>query len=95
MYYLLSAPFAAHVVKASGLAAGKGVVVAKNNEEACAAVDEILTDKKFGDAGETVVIEELLFGEEVSVNIFDLICFSIFDHFFSFTGISILRWYYG
>lgn len=68
------------MVKASGLAAGKGVVVAKNDEEACAAVDEILTDKKFGDAGETVVIEELLFGEEVSVNIFDLICFSIVNH---------------
>lgn len=55
------------MVKASGLAAGKGVVVAKNQKEACDAVDEILTDKKFGEAGETVVIEELLDGEEVSV----------------------------
>lgn len=45
-------------------------MVAKNEREACDAVDEILTDKKFGDAGETVVIEELLFGEEVSVYIY-------------------------
>lgn len=55
------------VVKAAGLAAGKGVVVAANAEEACQAVDEILGSKKYGSAGETLVIEELLSGEEVSV----------------------------
>lgn len=55
------------MVKASGLAAGKGVVVAATKEEACQAVDEILGDNKFGRAGETVVIEEKLSGEEVSV----------------------------
>ncbi|KAJ8923320.1 hypothetical protein NQ315_001878 [Exocentrus adspersus] len=65
--FICNAPFPALVVKASGLAAGKGVVVASNTSEACGAVDEILTDKKFGTAGETVVIEELLDGEEVSV----------------------------
>lgn len=65
--FVKTAPFKALVVKASGLAAGKGVVVAKNAEEACQAIDEILTDKKFGSAGETVVIEELLEGEEVSM----------------------------
>lgn len=56
-------------MKASGLAAGKGVVVASTKEEACQAVDDILTNAKYGDAGETVVIEELLEGDEVSVSI--------------------------
>ncbi|XP_068633757.1 trifunctional purine biosynthetic protein adenosine-3 isoform X1 [Battus philenor] len=65
--YIKSAPFPALVVKASGLAAGKGVVVASNKEEACQAVDEILTDAKYGSAGQTVVVEELLEGDEVSV----------------------------
>lgn len=52
---------------ASGLAAGKGVIVAENKEDACKAVDEILGDRKFGEAGDVVVIEEKLTGEEVSV----------------------------
>ncbi|RVE50468.1 hypothetical protein evm_004893 [Chilo suppressalis] len=65
--YINTAPFPALVVKASGLAAGKGVVVAASKEEACEAVDEMLTDSKFGAAGQVVVIEELLDGEEVSV----------------------------
>lgn len=55
------------VIKASGLAAGKGVVVAENKIEACKAVDEMLIDKKFGDSSSTIVVEELLEGEEVSV----------------------------
>lgn len=65
--FINNAPYPALVVKASGLAAGKGVIVASNKLEACQAVDDILTDKKFGQAGNTVVIEELLTGEEVSV----------------------------
>ena len=61
-------------MKASGLAAGKGVVVATNQEEACQAVRCILGEKKFGKAGETVVVEELLQGEEVSVSVEGICC---------------------
>ncbi|KAF3857105.1 hypothetical protein F7725_008964 [Dissostichus mawsoni] len=50
----------------TGLAAGKGVIVASNKEEACQAVMDIIKDRAFGSAGETVVVEELLEGEEVS-----------------------------
>ncbi|XP_036896471.1 trifunctional purine biosynthetic protein adenosine-3 [Sturnira hondurensis] len=64
--FIRSADFPALVVKASGLAAGKGVTVASSREEACRAVQQIMQDKTFGAAGETVVIEELLEGEEVS-----------------------------
>ena len=54
------------VVKADGLAAGKGVVVAKTTAEALEAVDDMMVKKIFGPAGETVVIEDTLVGEEVS-----------------------------
>ncbi|MDO8446200.1 MAG: phosphoribosylamine--glycine ligase [Deltaproteobacteria bacterium] len=54
------------VVKASGLAAGKGVIVASTLEEAIDAVNMIMGDKAFGAAGDEVVIEEFLEGEEVS-----------------------------
>lgn len=54
------------VVKADGLAAGKGVVVAMNSAEAHAAIDMMLTDNRMGDAGARVVIEEFLEGEEAS-----------------------------
>ena len=54
------------VVKADGLAAGKGVVVAKTVAEALEAVDDMMIKKVFGTAGETVVIEDTLVGEEVS-----------------------------
>lgn len=55
------------VVKASGLAAGKGVIVALTLEEAVDAVNMIMGDKAFGSAGDEVVIEEFLEGEEVSL----------------------------
>ncbi len=54
------------VVKADGLAAGKGVIVAQNFEEADEAIESILSDKQFGSAGEHIVIEECLIGEELS-----------------------------
>jgi len=54
------------VVKADGLAAGKGVFVAETVEEALKALDIIMTDKTFGTAGDRVVIEECLRGEEAS-----------------------------
>ncbi len=54
------------VVKADGLAAGKGVVVAQTEDEAIAAVTDMLSGNAFGDAGHRVVIEEFLVGEEAS-----------------------------
>ncbi|CAE6719605.1 Phosphoribosylamine--glycine ligase [Paraburkholderia domus] len=62
----LDAKGAPIVIKADGLAAGKGVVVAQTLEEAHAAVDMMLSDNKLGDAGARVVIEEFLVGEEAS-----------------------------
>ena len=55
------------VVKADGLALGKGVVVASSVEEAETAVREMMEDKKFGESGSTVVIEECMVGPEVTV----------------------------
>ena len=55
------------VVKADGLAAGKGVLICETKEEAEAAVADILVDNKFGDAGSRVVVEEFLTGQEVSM----------------------------
>lgn len=56
-----------YVVKADGLAAGKGVTVAENLDEALQALADCLLRKKFGTAGENVLIEEFLSGQEVSV----------------------------
>lgn len=55
------------VIKASGLAAGKGVIVAKTKDEAEKAIHEIMVEKRFGKSGETILIEEFLKGEEVSL----------------------------
>lgn len=54
------------VIKADGLAAGKGVVIAQAEHEAFAAIDDMLSGNAFGDAGHRVVIEEFLLGEEAS-----------------------------
>ena len=55
------------VIKADGLALGKGVIIAGTRDEARAAVNEIMLDKKFGKSGDSIVIEEYLTGPEVSV----------------------------
>jgi len=55
------------VVKASGLAAGKGVIVCQSKKEALDALESLMQKEEFGEAGKTVVIEELLVGEEVSI----------------------------
>lgn len=55
------------VIKANGLAAGKGVTVAMDKQTAIQAIDEIMTQRVFGEAGSSIVIEEFLEGEEVSL----------------------------
>ncbi|HYC34492.1 MAG TPA: phosphoribosylamine--glycine ligase [Candidatus Paceibacterota bacterium] len=58
------------VIKASGLAAGKGVIIANDFSEAEAAVKEIMESKIFGESGNTIVIEEYLLGREISTHAF-------------------------
>ncbi len=67
--YILKVPFDV-VVKASGLAGGKGVIVPKDKKEALAALDRIMNQHEFGFAGDEVVIEERMSGEEVSLMAF-------------------------
>ena len=55
------------VLKADGLALGKGVLICQTKEEAMEGVNELMLDKKFGSAGNTIVIEEFMTGREVSV----------------------------
>ena len=55
------------VIKASGLAAGKGVILCSNGNEARSAIESIMGEKTFGDAGDQVVVEEFLTGQEVSL----------------------------
>lgn len=55
------------VVKAYGLAAGKGVIIAADIEEAVSAARDMLVDKKFGSAGQKIIVEECLTGEEASI----------------------------
>ena len=64
--YLENAPVPT-VIKADGLALGKGVIIAETRDAARAAVKEIMEDKKFGKSGDSIVIEEFLEGPEVSV----------------------------
>ncbi len=64
--YLETAPIPT-VIKADGLALGKGVIIAETREDAKKAVKEMMQDKKFGKSGDNIVIEEFLTGPEVSV----------------------------
>lgn len=66
LYYLETAPIPT-VIKADGLALGKGVVIAETREEAVDAVKSMMEDHKFGASGDNIVIEEFLEGPEVSV----------------------------
>ena len=66
LLYLETAPIPT-VIKADGLALGKGVIIAMNRDEAKKAVKEIMEDKVFGESGSQIVIEEFLTGPEVSV----------------------------
>lgn len=66
MEYLMQAPIPT-VVKADGLALGKGAIVCLTRKEALDAVKDIMEDKKFGDSGNQIVVEEFLEGPEVSV----------------------------
>ncbi len=63
--YLESHPYPV-VIKADGLAAGKGVIIAQSREDAVSAVQSMLTEGAFGEAGQKVVLEEFLQGEEAS-----------------------------
>ena len=64
--YVKTAPLPT-VIKADGLALGKGVIIAQSREEAVSAVESIMLDRKFGDSGNQIVVEEFLTGPEVSV----------------------------
>ncbi len=64
--YLETAPYPT-VLKADGLALGKGVLICNTKEEAREGIKELMTDKKFGSAGDKIVIEEFMTGREVSV----------------------------
>lgn len=66
-YYAAHGPAVKIVIKADGLAAGKGVIVAKDRAEARAALERIMGDRIFGDSGDKVVIEECLEGPEASI----------------------------
>ena len=58
------------VIKADGLCLGKGVIICQNREEAIGAIEEMIVSKKFGSAGENIIVEEFLTGTEMS-----LLCF--------------------
>lgn len=89
--YIRSQKTYPQVIKASGLCAGKGVIIAQNEDEALTALKDIMLDKVFSDQGDTVVIEEFLKGKETSIlSLYDgkkIICLpSAMDHKKIFEG---------
>lgn len=66
-YILSNYPSGKCVIKASGLAAGKGVLIPSSKDEAIKALHSVMVEREFGDAGDEVVIEECLVGPEISV----------------------------
>lgn len=64
--YIKNLPYSKMVVKADGLAAGKGVVIANNKQDAITAAEDMLVGNMFGNAGHCIIIEEFLEGEEAS-----------------------------
>src|SRR5207237_550770 len=66
-FFTEARPGARLVIKADGIAAGKGVVVASSEDEAHNAVDDMMVHRVFGAAGDQVVLEECLEGEEASI----------------------------
>jgi len=58
------------VIKADGLALGKGVVIANAYDEAATAIDQMMNEKTFGSAGDTIIVEKFLVGEEISTHAF-------------------------
>lgn len=67
--FIRSNPNKQFVIKADGLAAGKGVIVSKDGDEACDAIEKIMVKKIFGKAGDKIVIQEKVTGYEVSVTV--------------------------
>jgi phosphoribosylamine---glycine ligase len=65
--YALSRPLPV-VVKADGLAAGKGVIICETTDDIRAAIEEIMVKKEFGESGNTIIVEDFLKGQEVSVH---------------------------
>jgi phosphoribosylamine--glycine ligase/phosphoribosylformylglycinamidine cyclo-ligase len=73
------------VIKASGLAAGKGVIIPKTKKEAHEALKKIMLEKEFGSAGDEVVIEEFLEGDELSI-------LSFSDGYTAIRGLTLAAW---
>ena len=67
--YLENAESWPMVVKADGLAGGKGVFIVQSCEEACSVVDQIMEERQLGDAGVEIVVEDFLVGQEVSIHV--------------------------